>query len=58
MDKILEFLNTHAFTLGGNEFSVMRLLFIPLVLIANSALLENTVVNWTLIDRGELEPGT
>ena len=58
MDKILEFLNTNAFTLGGNEFSVMRLLFIPLVLIANSALLENTVVNWTLIDRGELEPGT
>ena len=39
MDKITEFLNTTAFTLGGNEFSVMRLLFIPLALICGFLLI-------------------
>jgi len=35
----MEFLNTTAFTLGGYEFSVMRLLFIPLVLICGILLI-------------------
>ena len=35
----MEFLNTTAFTLGGYEFSVMRLLFIPLVLICGIVLI-------------------
>ena len=39
MDKILEFLNTTAFTLGSNEFSVMRLLLIPLVLLCGCLLI-------------------
>jgi small-conductance mechanosensitive channel len=39
MDTIMEFLNTTAFTLGGYEFSVMRLLFIPLVLICGILLI-------------------
>ena len=39
MDTIMEFLNTTAFTPGGYEFSVMRLLFIPLVLICGILLI-------------------
>ena len=35
----MELLNTTAFTLGGYEFSVMRLLFIPLVLICGILLI-------------------
>ena len=39
MDTIMEFLNTTAFTLGGNEFSVMRLLLIPLALLCGFLLI-------------------
>ena len=39
MDTIIAFLNTTAITLGGYEFSVMRLLFIPLVLICGILLI-------------------
>ena len=39
MHTIMEFLNTTAFTLGGYEFSVMRLLLIPLVLICGILLI-------------------